>query len=194
MEIKELLYQADVARREESFEAAIQIYQKINDILTTDKAAAYKYASISYRKLCYCYRKQGKINMAIETGQQSINSALKTCLKYNQNKDSRSSLAYCCMNLGVVYDENGQFEEAIEYYRKGADIFREYIDDDISMMNAYINAVLSIGTSLYFSEEYAESQKTFQYMVDCIGISAEDSRYHYAMKYLKMIDQRTGVN
>lgn len=191
MGIEELLYQADSFRRDGEFDEAINLYQEANNLIKINKEFKYKYASKLYRKLCYCYRKQGETNRAIEMGQQSIKSAFEACLKYNQNKESRSALAYCYMNLGVVYDENKQYEKAIEYYQEGADIFKEYIDDDI-IMNAYINAILSIGTSMFFVERYMESKSTFHYMIDCIKGNTNDGRYDYAVEYLKMIDQKTG--
>lgn len=192
MEIEELLYQAEGFRCDEKFEEAINLYQKAAELIRADKKFEYKYASKLYRKLCYCYRKQGKINAAIEMGQQSIKSALKTCMKYNQNKESRCALGYCYMNLGVVYDENRQYEKSIEYYQEGINIFKEYIEDDIIVRNAYINAMLSAGTTMYYMERYIEARKIFCDIKDCIGNNTNDSRYNYAVTYLNMIYQNTG--
>jgi len=189
LEIEELLYQADSFRREGEFEEAIDLYQEVINLINANIEFEYQYASKLYRQLCYCYRKQGETNIAIEMGQQSIKSALKACMKFDQSKESRVSLAYCNMNLGVVYDESKQYEKAVEYYQEGVAILKEYADDDIAVMNSYINALLSIGTSMFYMKRYIESKKIFHYMLECIKNDTNDSRYNYAVEYLKKIYQ-----
>lgn len=192
MDIEEMLYHADGLRRDGEIDEAISLYQRISALIKGDKELQYRYASRLYRQLCYCYRKIGKVSAAIDTGEKSIKSAIKTCLKYNQNKESRSALAYCYMNLGVVYDESMEYEKALQYYQVGADIFKNYIDEDSAIMNNYINAILSIGTSMFLMGKYVDSRKHFQHMIDCIGTNTGDARYSYAIKYLDMIYQKIG--
>lgn len=113
MDIEELLYNADVFRCEGEYDEAVSLYQRAIALAGDCSNLKYRHETRIYRQMCFCYRKIGRIDVAIHFGQKSIRSAQKNCMKYDQNKESRIALANCYMNLGVVYDENKQYAEAV---------------------------------------------------------------------------------
>lgn len=194
MDIEELLYNADVFRCEGDYDEAISLYQRAVVWVEDCRDLSYKYATRIYRQMCFCYRKIDKIDAAVHFGLKSVQSAQKNCMKYDQNKDSRIILAKCYMNLGVVYDEGKQYSEAAQYYQQGIEIFKEYCDEDFVSRNSYINALLSIGTTMFQLEQLDDSQTYFQHIIDFLKSGKEDDRYSYATNYINMIHQKKEKN
>ena len=191
MDIEELLYNADVSRCEGEYDEAISLYQRAAALAGDNKDFKYKYETRIYRQLCFCYRKIDKIDDAILFGQKSVRCAQNYCMKCNQDKESRIMLAKCYMNLGVVYDENKRYTDAVEYYQLGIEIFKEYDKDPVTK-NSYINALLTMGTAMYQLERFDDSQVYFQYITNFLQNDEEDGRYNYAIKYINMIQQKKG--
>lgn len=190
-DIEELLYNADVFRCEGDYDEAIGFYQRAVALIGDNRELQYRYETRIYRQMCFCYRKIDKIDAAIQFGQKSVRCAQKYCMKHDQDKESRTILAKCYMNLGVIYDERKQYAEAVRYYQMGIEIFKEY-DKDFATRNLYINALLSMGTVMFELEQFDDSQVYFEQITNFLQSNEDDGRHAYATKYIDMIQQKKG--
>lgn len=159
----------------------------VNDINLINKIFR-QYGCELLKQLCFCYRKKGDISAAIESIDEAIRLALKNSLRYGNNDEARENLAICYMNKGVIYDEQGVYDETIENYNMGVNIFRELIAHNDGKVNLLINALLNLGTVCYNDKDYNKAEHIFMELLNALGgVKEEDSRGIYAMEYLKKI-------
>ena len=189
IEIEDKLYEANVCRKEQEYDLAVKKYIELYQILKKNKQWYQQYGCEVLKQLCFCYRKKKNIKAAIDSINEAIRLTSKNSLKYECNQTARSNLAICYMNKGVIYDEMGIFDTAIENYNMGVSIFRELVTHNGTQMNLLINALLNLGTAYFNNKEYDISKRTFYELLDFLGNNREvDSRGMYAMDYKKKIE------
>ena len=114
-------------------------------------------------------------------------------MRYESNDGARENLAICYMNKGVIYDERGIYDEAIENYNMGVIIFRDLVAHNDAKVNLLINALLNLGTVYYNNKDYNTAEHIFIELLNSLGeTKEEDSRGIYAIEYLEKIQGREG--
>lgn len=193
IEIEDKLYEANVYRKEQEYDLAVEKYIELYQIVKKSTQWYQQYGCEVLKQLCFCYRKKRNTNAAVDSINEAIRLAGKNSLKYESNEAARSNLAICYMNKGVIYDEIGDFDVAIENYNMGVSILRELVAYNGTQMNLLINALLNLGTAYFNNKEYDISKRTFHELLDCLGDNREvDSRGMYAMDYIEKIKRIEG--
>lgn len=186
--IEDKLYEANLYRKEQEYDLALEKYIELYQLIKKSTQDYQQYGCEVLKQLCFCYRKKKNIRAAIDTINDAIKLARKNSLKYGSNDAARSNLAICYMNKGVIYDEQGLYDAAIENYNMAVSIFRELATNNEAQINLYINALFSLGASYFNNTEYDISNRIFNELLECMGDSKEtDNRGVYALDYIEKI-------
>lgn len=188
IEIMDIMHEANVYRKEQEYDVAIEKYLELYQAIKNNRQYYSQHGCELLKQLCFCYRKKGDISAAIESIDEAIRLAHKNSLRYGNNDETREILAICYMNKGVIYDERGVYDETIENYNMGVNIFRELIAHNDGKVNLLINALLNLGTAYYNDKDYNKAEHIFMELLNALGgVKEEDSRGIYAMEYLEKI-------
>ena len=188
IEIMDKMHEANVYRKEQEYDVAMEKYMELYQTIKRNKQYYSQYGCDILKQLCFCYRKKGNIGAAIESINEAIKLANKNSLRYGSNDTARENLAICYMNKGVIFDERGTYDEAIENYNMGVTIFRELVAHNDAKVNLLINALLNLGTSYYNNKDYNTAEHIFIELLNSLGeTKEEDSRGIYAIEYLEKI-------
>lgn len=193
IEIIDRIYEANVCRKEHEYDAAIVRYMELYQIIKRNKRYYNQYGCEILKQLCFCYRKKGNVSAATKFINEAIELASKNSLRHGSNDEARENLAICYMNKGVIYDERGIYDDAIENYNMGVIIFRELATHNDAKVNLLINALLNLGTVYYNNKEYIVAKRIFIELLNSLGENREaDSRGIYARDYLEKIQGTEG--
>lgn len=110
-------------------------------------------------------RKLGNYNMALLYINNALNS-LRAKSHQMSNKSMRNEYAICLMNKGVVYEEKGEPNKAINCYLEALDIFLSIYKDDIDNYGIIINALFTIGSLYYNQHKYPKAKEYFEKAID----------------------------
>lgn len=193
IEIMDKIYEANVYRKEQEYDVAMKKYMELYQTIKRNKQYYSQYGCEILKQLCFCYRKKGNVSSAIESINEAIKLANKNSLRYGSNDGARENLAICYMNKGVIYDERGIYDEAIENYNMGVAIFRQLVVHNDAKVNLLINALLNLGTVYYNNKDYNAAEHIFIELLNFLGENKEkDNRGIYAMEYLEKIQRTEG--
>lgn len=193
IEIMDKMHEANVYRKEREYDVAIEKYIELYQAIKRNKQYYSQYGCEILKQLCFCYRKKGNIGAAIKSINEAIKLANKNSLRYESNDGARENLAICYMNKGVIYDERGIYDEAIENYNMGVIIFRDLVAHNDAKVNLLINALLNLGTVYYNNKDYNTAEHIFIELLNSLGeTKEEDGRGIYAIEYLEKIQGREG--
>lgn len=193
IEIIDRIHEANVYRKEHEYDVAIGRYMELYQIIKRNKRYYNQYGYEILKQLCFCYRKTGNVSAATKFINEAIRLASKNSLKYGSNDEARENLAICYMNKGVIYEERGIYDEAIENYNMGVIIFRELVAHNDAKVNLLLNALLNLGTVYYNNKEYNMAEHIFIELLNSLGENKEvDSRGIYAIEYLEKIQGTEG--
>ena len=188
LEIEDKLYEANVYRKEQEYDIAIEKYIELYQIVKNSPQYYQQYGCEILKQLCFCYRKEKNIDSALMFINEAIKLANKNSLKFGNNEETRTNLAICYMNKGVIFDEREIYDIAIENYNMGVSILRELVSYSGTKLNLLLNALLNLGTAYYNNKEYDISKRTFYELLDFLGEDKEnDVRGKYAKEYLEKI-------
>lgn len=188
VDIMDKMHEANVYRKEQEYDVAIGKYMELYQIIKSNKQYYSQYGYEILKQLCFCYRKKGNVSAATKFINEAIKLANKNSMRYGSNDEAREKLAICYMNKGVIYDERGIYDEAIENYSMGVIIFRELVTHNEEKANLLINALLNLGTVYYNNKEYNTAERIFIELLNFLGKNREeDSRGIYALGYLEKI-------
>ena len=90
------------------------------------------------------------------------------CYRTAIQKDPKNSLAY--KNLGIIYDDKGQFDDAIEHYLKA-----------LAIKPNYVNCHFNLGLAYKSTNRRGKARECFE---KCLSIDKNDDR---ARKELQLL-------
>lgn len=193
VEVMDKMHEANVFRKEQEYDVAMEKYLELYQTIKNNREYYSQYGCELLKQLCFCYRKKGDISAAIESIDEAVRLAHKNNLRYGNSDETREDLAICYMNKGVIYDEMGIYDEAIENYTMGVNIFRELLARNDAKVNLLINALLNLGTVYYNNRDYNMAEHIFMELLNALGSAKEeDSRGIYAMEHLEKIQKIEG--
>lgn len=125
--------------------------------------------------LSFNYRKLSKFDLAL----LHINIALSLTKNVETSKED---YAICLMNKGVVYEEIGNYEKALECYLPALKIFTNLFNTKPESHGLIINALLTIGLLYYRQNQYLDTQKYFEQALFYFGCNKEMDRRYLKIK------------
>ena len=125
--------------------------------------------------LSFNYRKLGKFDLAL----LHINAAVNL----TKNKDkAKEEYAICLMNKGVLYEEIGDSEKALECYLPALEIFTNLLSAKPEKHGIIINALLTIGLLYYRQKQYLDAKEHVECALPYFGYNKETDRRHLKVK------------
>ncbi len=147
----------------EDYETALNkflyVYEIAPDSIQTTKMLAYTYS---------------RLNMPDESLQYMIKSA-----EMDKTDD------FVRTNIGNVYYQNGEYEEAIKWYQEAAEINPEVIDNHFNMALAYMSLQDDENTMYAFERVLEIDPENLDAIVNISNIAARLEDHEKSMEYLK---------
>ncbi len=143
---------AAVADEKGEYDSSFELYEKVLDI---NKKALKKpdepnlNIASNYNSMGEIQRKKGHYKKAREY----YDLALKT-LGENPTGQSLTKQAVCFNNIGIVYQEQQEYQNALVYYNKAFDIRKQDSFPDKTLLGISYN---NIGNAYYFLTEYEDA-------------------------------------
>lgn len=134
-----LWHLGEISQSDKYYEEAIKIYEEFNDSLSLIKV---------FNSQAINHQMKGNVNLAFETFLRSLDYAKKI----GDNATTLNTL----LNIGVMYDNNGNYEECLKYYLDGLKYADKSDKSSLALLQSYIAEVyLSLKNSAK-AEEYLE--------------------------------------
>lgn len=129
--------------------------------------------------LSFNYRKLGQYSSALLHVNNAINLVGS---KINEE------YAICLMNKGVIYEEMGKSEKAIDCYLPAVEIIINLFNSTSENFGIIINALLTVGLLYYKQKQYLKAKEFFEQAIPYFGDGREtDRRYIKIMELLQSI-------
>lgn len=134
-----LWHLGEISQSDKYYEEAIKIYEEFNDSLSLVKV---------FNSQAINHQMKGNVDLAFETFLRSLDYAKKI----GDNATTLNTL----LNIGVMYDNNGNYEECLKYYLDGLKYADKSDKSSLALLQSYIAEVyLSLKNSAK-AEEYLE--------------------------------------
>jgi signal transduction histidine kinase len=132
-----LWHLGEISRSDEYYDRAIPIYRLNNDSLSLIKV---------FNSQAINFQMKGNVELAFETFLRSLELAKKF--------GDRATIVNTLLNIGVMYDNNGDSEKCLQYYKEAL----QYADEDdkasIALLQSYIAEVYLNSKNFTKAEEY----------------------------------------
>ena len=178
LEIEDKLYEANVYRKEQEYDIAIEKYIELYQIVKNSPQYYQQYGCEILKQLCFCYRKEKNIDSALMFINEAIKLANKNSLKFGNNEETRTNLAICYMNKGVIFDEREIYDIAMEQSAFEAETAREDYEKAVGKREEFDSVireqVISAVNSGVVMEVYAAAGDYLSQDMDLISLNNYD--------------------
>ena len=149
--------------------------------------------------LCLIERKIGNYESALNVIKNAVDIARNIIDEVGTDDidafaSAIETYAICLMNQGVVYDQQGMYENAIPIYRKAKELFQQIYLRSPKNPGILINALFTLGMALYNNGDVLTAKETFEealplFQENFDGSKELDERYHVIMSILESINE-----
>ncbi len=110
----------------------------------------------SYERLCHSYYKMGELSLALDYGRKAFNIA---SIEYGDNSKEIISISHL---IGYIYITKGNYNDAIEYFKKILNIIENNNDDEWTLITSYNCIGLCYVNQGYLNEAYDYYTKAYE--------------------------------
>lgn len=136
--------------------------------------------------ISFNYRKMKEYSLALFYINDAINFA-----QSKMNKKNTDEWAVCLMNKGVIYEEMGEYEKAIDCYLPAVKTFINLFDSTPENFGIIINGLLTVGLLYYNQKQYSKAKEFFEKALPYFEEGKErDIRYLKLIELLEEIKRR----
>ncbi len=140
-----------------------------------------------HKLLSYNFRKLGQFESALLYINYALNAVRGLIQKSGEEEQelARLEFAICLMNKGVVYEEMGKVENALECYHPALEILLRLYEHDSSFSGVVINALFTIGALYYNNRQFSESK---EYLKMALSFFESEERREEDRRYIAIIN------
>ena len=191
-----LLYrQGNYAGAEERLAAAADLYERLLDV--TDSLQNRSSLVRSSAALAMCLSDRGRFAEADVCYEQAFLSASELA-RDAENMDYQVLLAEICINRGICFNIQGEYDRADEYYTMASELYQVIVERTGSASDRaeYALSLLNTGENAFKQGEYSRSRQLFEdglavYENACQSLGDYDLSQYYAwLSYYQLIHLR----
>jgi signal transduction histidine kinase/Flp pilus assembly protein TadD len=134
-----LWHLGEITQSDKLYEEAIKIYEEFNDSLSLIKV---------FNSQAINHQMKGSVDLAFETFLRSLDYAKKI--------GDNSTILNTLLNIGVMYDNNGDYENCLKYYLEGLKYAENSDKATLALLQSYIAEVYLSQKNIENAEKYLE--------------------------------------
>ena len=172
-----LWHLGDINQSDKLYEEAIKIYEEFNDSLSLIKV---------FNSQAINHQMKGNVDLAFETFLRSLDYAKKI--------GDNVTILNTLLNIGVMYDNNGDYENCLKYYLEGLTYAENSDKATLALLQSYIAEVYLSLKNIEKAEKYLEQaiqnsrsvndSKSLIWAYSILGnIQLDKNNYQAAEKY-----------
>ncbi len=134
-----LWHLGEITQSDKLYEEAIRIYEEFNDSLSLIKV---------FNSQAINHQMKGSADLAFETFLRSLDYAKKI--------GDNATIINTLLNIGVMYDNNGDYENCLKYYLEGLKYAKNCDKATLALLQSYIAEVYLSQKNIVNAEKYLE--------------------------------------
>jgi signal transduction histidine kinase/Flp pilus assembly protein TadD len=134
-----LWHLGEITQSDKLYEEAINIYEEFNDSLSLIKV---------FNSQAINHQMKGNVDLAFETFLRSLDYAKKI--------GDNATILNTLLNIGVMYDNNGDYENCLKYYLEGLKYAENSDKATLALLQSYIAEVYLSQKNIENAEKYLE--------------------------------------
>lgn len=168
---------AVLTMRSQDYYDAIELFSDVLERIQYNKELMDSYAVDLYKYRCMCYRKTNNYSKAITDIDYAIKIASKQNIKFNDIA-TKNKLAHCLMTKGTIFDQQGDYELAIQNYLDAIPLFSNIyllLSQNEESTVLLVKAYIGLGTAYYNNSDNTNAKYYFEKCLHMLSGTDDDN-------------------